>query len=184
MTKTNHSNYDSLNSVLSTNEPPTLGPERRSGAWEAAEVERRVADLLAQAGISGPRADLIRSLALLWHDHLEASHHVSQSIAGADGSFVHGMMHRREPDFGNAAYWYRKVGDHPMFPELAAAVAELKPESVFTSRLVQDGRWNPFAMIDACEAVQVGSADEGDDSFLREVQSLEFHLLLKYFCDA
>ena len=36
-------------------------------------------------------------------------------------------------------------------------------------------------MIDACEAVEVEAADPGDAEFLREVQAVEFRLLLQTF---
>ena len=175
--------YEIVKPILDTEAPPLLGPNARPGVLSPADVNDRVDELLAGAGITGEPAQLIRSLALLWHDHLDLSHEISQSIDGADGSYLHGIMHRREPDFGNAAYWFRRVGDHPMFVELAEQVTGSNPESVFTSKLVRDGRWNPIGMVDACEAVDVGSTDDGDAEFIREAQSNEFQLLLKRFCE-
>ena len=37
----------------------------------------------------------------LYHDYLDESHAVSQSIHTPAGSYWHGQMHRREPDFAN-----------------------------------------------------------------------------------
>jgi len=49
----------------------------------------------------------------LYVDELDLSHEISQSINGATGSFWHGIMHRREGDFGNSHYWMTRVGKHP-----------------------------------------------------------------------
>lgn len=62
-----------------------------------------------------------KSLAAIWlvAGDLDASHTISQSIDDADGSFWHGIMHRREGDYGNAKYWFRRIGKHPVLDRLA-----------------------------------------------------------------
>jgi hypothetical protein len=54
-------------------------------------------------------------LAGLWlrFDFLDASHTISQEIETPTGSAWHAIMHRREGDFGNSIYWWRRVGKHP-----------------------------------------------------------------------
>ncbi len=54
----------------------------------------------------------------LYADELDRSHVISQGIPDATGSFWHGIMHRREGDFGNSHYWFHKVGDHPVTREI------------------------------------------------------------------
>ncbi len=49
----------------------------------------------------------------LYVDELERSHRISQNLSGSTGAFWHGIMHRREGDFGNSHYWFRRVGRHP-----------------------------------------------------------------------
>lgn len=49
----------------------------------------------------------------LYVDDLERSHTISQGMEDSTGSFWHGIMHRREGDFWNSHYWFRRVGQHP-----------------------------------------------------------------------
>ena len=49
----------------------------------------------------------------LYVDDLDRSHVISQGIENSTGSFWHGIMHRREGDFWNSHYWFRRVGNHP-----------------------------------------------------------------------
>src|SRR5882724_8709614 len=105
--------------LIATAESPLLGPRRRQGILNGAELNRRLDELFAAEKISARAQPLLRGTALLWHDHLDDSHTISQSIETPEGSWLHGIMHRREPDYGNAKYWFQRVGHHAAFPKLA-----------------------------------------------------------------
>ena len=143
------------------------------------KLDQDLAPLLESSNLSADRKRAIRSLLLLWHDHLEASHEIAQSIDNPDGAFVHGIMHRREPDFGNAAYWFRRVGRHPAFSQLASMVeSALRPASAesLAATLIPRGEWDPFAFINACEAA--AGEPHKQKLLLRQIQQLEFGALL------
>jgi hypothetical protein len=61
-------------------------------------------------------------LAAVWllHGYLDEAHALCQDVPTASGSYWHGVMHRREGDYGNAQYWFRRAGDHPACAEIAA----------------------------------------------------------------
>src|SRR5690606_37100391 len=121
------------------------------------------------------------------HDFLDDSHQHSQSVEGqgrhSAGDYWHAIMHRREPDYGNSKYWFRRVGKHPLFSELAdRAVGILDecgtPEARRWRGRLDSGVWDPFAFVDLCEAC---ATDEDSPMALtaREIQWQEMRLLLR-----
>lgn len=53
----------------------------------------------------------LEALAWLYLDGLERAHEICQSVDGPTGAHLHAIVHRREGDFGNALYWYRRAGE-------------------------------------------------------------------------
>ena len=53
----------------------------------------------------------------------DEAHTVAQAIETAEGSYWHAIVHRQEPDVSNSAYWFRRVGEHPIFPGLRERAA-------------------------------------------------------------
>ncbi len=60
-------------------------------------------------------------LAAVWllHGYLDEAHTLCQDVPTASGSYWHGVIHRREGDYGNAQYWFRRAGEHPACPAIA-----------------------------------------------------------------
>src|SRR5271170_1822118 len=119
--------------------------------------------LSGTAGSSGAGSAMLAGL-WLWHDGLEESHRISQSISDSTGSFWHAIMHRREGDFSNSKYWYARAVGHPVLATLAGSVGPLvnrAPADKSLLRIVATG-WNPNAFVDFVESV---SADEGNERY-------------------
>ena len=173
-----------FNPFLATPQPPDLGPGPRAGVQSESDLSRALDTALRGSSIPAEKQRLIRALILLWHDHLDAGHELAQSIEGADGAFVHGIMHRREPDSGNAAYWFRRVGRHPAFAEIARRVAGFpaeKTQAELFQNLIKNGEWDPFAFINECGKAAGQPISGSTQQYLREVQRLETEALLAYF---
>lgn len=126
-------------------------------------------------------AEACYSALWLYHDMLEESHTVSQSIPTAEGSYWHGVMHRREPDYSNAKYWFGRVGDHPLFLEMYKEAANLVGKrtysSVFTA-FMRKHTWDPVVFVDVCaEHYRKGGEAE---ALCRKLQLLEWRMLFDY----
>jgi len=168
---------------LSDPEPPELGPGPRANVHPAAALNRQLDEALAQAGSTDAPGELIRATILLWHDHLDAAHGIVQDDETKDGSYIHAILHRREPDYSNARYWFRRVGQHPCFVELAkrsSALLKARGAVELEQRLIARGQWDAFTFVDACEAAAGRSTDAADGALLREIQRLEFEILLSH----
>ena len=129
----------------------------------------------------------IKSGLLLWNDALDDSHDISQELSNNTGSYWHGIMHRREPDYSNAKYWFGRVGTHTIFPELREQAITLAKEVQNPSdtlvQIVQtiknEAHWDAYQFIDWCQAAEEDPSSDATQ-FLRQVQSEEIKLLLAY----
>ena len=116
----------------------------------------------------------------LWHDFLDQSHEISQHIKSTSGSFWHAIMHRREGDFSNAKYWFRKVPDHPVYEAMTAATETLLTQvpQISISQLTNEGVWDPFLFVDLCQ--QAVTSDATLLPVCQELTRTEWQLLFDY----
>ncbi len=120
------------------------------------------------------------ALAGLWlyFSCFEEAHEVAQDDSSAEGSFWHAILHRQEPDSGNSAYWFRRVGAHPVFTALvdeSVRIIKKYPEAEFRPSV----KWDAFGFILFCERArqQPGSASE---AAALEIQRAEWQLLFDH----
>jgi hypothetical protein len=123
-------------------------------------------DAIARATVPESARAGLYLYAGLWND----AHETAQAIDTPDGSYWHAIVHRQEPDGGNASYWFRRVGRHSIFPALADRAAAIDPALA--------GTWDPYQFIEYCER----AAQQGGDSEKRAIaiQQAEWELLFDY----
>jgi hypothetical protein len=127
-------------------------------------------------GARRPEAALSGLLLLLgcWSE----SHEVAQSDNSVEGSYWHAIVHRMEPDSGNAGYWFRRVGCPAIFEPLHRKAAELMAVNSVPSWTLKSA-WDPFLFVDWCDEARVspGSAKE---ALALAIQSAEWDLLFNW----
>ncbi|MCY3739660.1 MAG: hypothetical protein OXH00_01430 [Candidatus Poribacteria bacterium] len=175
---------------LETGNPlPTLVPQKAWNTELTDALESASLDELFQGESlkNSTFGDAIKSGLLLWNDALDESHNISQELSNQTGSYWHGIMHRREPDYSNAKYWFGRVGTHPIFPQLReralAILNEVSSPSDALTYIAQtieaEENWDTSQFIDWCQAAENGS-DADVTRFLQQVQAEEIKLLLAY----
>jgi len=168
---------------LETGTTADLGPATRPEALPEAELAKKLDKEFKESSLSPVRQNLVQALLLLWHDHLESAHGIAQTIETPDGAYIHGIMHRREPDYGNAQYWFQRLGTHPAFHGLSKRLTDdSRLDPALKRKLVRRDQWDPYGFIAACERVAGRPADDPEVVALRHVQQLEFENLLEYLC--
>lgn len=147
---------------------PPLGPGKPNAAMREKLVSLTPEKLAgSQKIIDRAAAQCCISGLWLWHNFLDESHTISQEIETAEGSFWHGIMHRREPDYGNAKYWFRRVGSHPVIGQLVEEAPSLGYQ--FT---------DPYAFVDFVSRAEGAGNDQKE--LASRVQQLEWQLLFDF----
>jgi hypothetical protein len=185
---------ETMISVLAAREP--LQPLSPNRIWNAS-LDDQIEAMSAEAVAGGRQSGQIYALAFkaglhLWNDSLDKSHTLSQHIENDTGSYWHGIMHRMEPDYSNAKYWFRQVGAHPAFAALQARASQYLHNEArlaavdsgeigsLLNNMSQQSVWDPYMFIDAIQMQESGTYPEDTRNLLENIQRLEIAVLLQY----
>jgi hypothetical protein len=87
-----------------------------ASALQKLVVEVPASDPLSShiAGLAGTSQTAYAAGLWLFADHLDKAHAICQAHEGTPTfDFWHAILHRREGDFSNSKYWFRRAGNHP-----------------------------------------------------------------------
>lgn len=119
-----------------------------------------------------PLFPLVRAGLFYAHDALPEAHRIVQDLPGDLAAYWHGMLHRREADFDNARYWFRRAGVLPHFAKLHAVTSEFSPD------MARQTSWEPYLFTGLCEQARYG--DETHSKTLVQLQRAEFDVTFNY----
>ena len=148
--------------------PLVCGKCTPAGARAALAAQRPAGFFPAAFSAAGAMSGL-----WLYFSCFDECHGVCQDLPTAEGSYWHAILHRQEPDAGNASYWFHRVGRHAIFPDLAASASERG----FTRA---GDAWDPFAFVDFCERARSAGEQSSEHRIALAVQLAEWQLLFDY----
>ena len=154
-----------LRDLIPTDRKCELGPGTPNEVMRSKLAALTVANLFSGHRIvDGDAARCCLSGLWLLHDFLDESHSLSQEIDTIDGSYWHGIMHRREPDYGNSKYWFQRVGEHPIFPQLLQETQGVMAWDAATDEIakrIETAKfWDPNRFVDWCQQIAWGTAKD------------------------
>ena len=95
----------------------------------------------------------------------------------AEGYLWHAILHRQEGDSGNAAYWFRKAHEHPIYSVLKSEAAKILLR--YRRAEFRVGHWDPYAFLSFCERARDQPGSSQAQAAL-EIQRAEWQLLFDY----
>lgn len=154
-------------------------PPLASGRCSSQEAAARLGKFKAADLFRGAQApDAAMAGLWLYFSCFDECHEIVQDLSSSDASFWHAILHRQEPDSGNSAYWFRKVGAHAIFRPLCEAADQILtryPEAEFRT----GGKWDPFAFIMFCERARQQPHSAQEKAAI-EIQRAEWQLLFDH----
>ena len=115
---------------------------------------------------------LVRGGLLYALDALDEAHTFFQEEKSDLGSYWHGMVHRREADFENARYWFRRAGTLPVFAEMHRRACE------HSALMARQSSWDPYLFTGQCEQARFGDHELVNE--LAALQRAEFEVFFDY----
>jgi hypothetical protein len=113
----------------------------------------------------------------LYFSCFEEAHRLLEICETTEGELWHAILHRQEPDSGNAAYWFRKAGPHPTFSLLTRAAVKILHR--IRDAEFRTGRWDPFAFVAFCDRARK-QPDSAQMTAAMEIQRAEWQILFDY----
>lgn len=122
----------------------TPGPAAASPILNLSALRRAVKRMLPELDRPAEDFACIEAGLLLLHDFDAQAHEIVQGLEG-DGQlqtadYWHGIMHRREPDPGNAAWWFRRVSGHPAASVLGRNLLQWLQDIGASAEVLQQAR--------------------------------------------
>jgi hypothetical protein len=176
MGKMDQKNQENLMALMDVRHAPSINASVREQRLSFSQIEESLGDWQKDQSWSDELKALMKSLVLLWHDYLDECHSICQDYGHPEASYIHGMMHRREGDAGNARYWFRRALPLEDMPDLAQDMAH-QFQSISgnapTFHFLTSDDWDPIGFVNACQ--------EGKDlPALVRIQASEFHALANH----
>lgn len=137
--------------------------------WKLSDEFRGLSDSDLAAGreiLNSEQFALVRGGVLYALDEIDAAHRIFQDVGSSEGSYWHGMMHRREGDFDNARYWFRRAGRLANFAEMHESAR------LASSNMGKQETWDPYLFTGLCEQARFGAEELVPEC--RHLQRAEF----------
>lgn len=106
-------------------------------------------------------------------DYIWEGHEIVQDYPDFEASWWHAFMHRMEGDYGNSAYWYRRVGEPSEYSDLFDKVRALSLDCEVA--FIQDSSsWDPFEFNGL-----INKYRKSNEESLLAIHKLEFNCLFE-----
>jgi hypothetical protein len=146
--------------------PPALDRARRKNVVSVTEIDAFIEGL--PGSLAPARRRVLAGFLYLWNDLWQEAHEVAQEDEGEpDHDLLHALAHRREGDFSNAGYWFRRAGRAPAYALLPARVSPLLNGSPLAAKVLPGGAWSATGFLEAVRRNE-------QPALLRALQAQEF----------